>query len=298
MVKTNLMARISKWVWVILFFAVISLIVSIESNLNNDEKSTTSLSQILTPEIIIESVLWEYKENSVNEIYLEDNVTAIISISVINSDINKKMVFSIYEDVYDEDSILLQEEIIINQKKNTIRDYVIDFHVTQNLDFTRGYYIKISGPINWIMEDKYPPRLKLIDVIRYIEPENPPIITSWILYKKWQMKNDQNSGSTGEFDVPDNAVAWKVVVNWEGGGPTVKGWELLRICPGRMVDTGEHFDLQTMFEYNARKDNDFVGWLEGKKEVIISETKYPYYYVDVSKANLGDCIIEIYFGYE
>ena len=107
----------------------------------------------------------------------------------------------------------------------------------------------------------------------------------------------QISGETDEAQVPNGAVACKIVVYWEGTRPISKGYGSLSIKPRKLIDAGDHNEI--IYLRNEELDvNKSLLDMPGSIELIVYvEEDALYYFFTLIKANIGDCRIEVYFGF-
>ena len=134
------------------------------------------------------------------------------------------------------------------------------------------------------------------------EPESEskplrPTINSWLLYEKWNFEEKRISGSTEEIPVPKDALACKIVVFWEGTRPIGKGYGSLLIKPQKIIDAGEHNKLVNLRTEEVDVNKTLLDKPDSTEVIVYVEEDALYYYFTLVKANIGDCIIEVYFGY-
>ena len=132
------------------------------------------------------------------------------------------------------------------------------------------------------------------------DPEPEPIrptVSSWHLDDRRRWEEKQITGQTEEAQVPNGAVACKVVVYWEGTSPINKGRGRLSINPRKLVDAGDRNDIIHLENEELDVDKSLLNMPGSIELIVYVEEDALYYFFTLYKANIGDCEVEVYFGY-
>jgi len=128
------------------------------------------------------------------------------------------------------------------------------------------------------------------------EPEPRPTVSSWQLYGEWSWVEKQISGETEAAPVPNGAVACKIVVYWEGTSPIIKGYGSLSINPRKLIDAGDRNKVISLRDEELDVDKSLLDMPGSIELIVYVEEDALCYFFTLIKANIGDCIIEVYFG--
>jgi hypothetical protein len=147
----------------------------------------------------------------------------------------------------------------------------------------------------------FPPTLEknpviLSDSNKSLEIESN--ITKWEIYNTWQKPDYKIYYLTSKIEIPKNAKAIKAIVTWEGTSFLVKGYGELEIDIIKLVKFRGYSEEVSVSKYSTDISNNWILDSEGSKEFLAYvENNAQFYQIQLMKANIGDCIMEVYFGY-